>query len=121
MEEFIQVQGDTIKPLLTGDDEQINRQATELILRCQHIFAILEILNDGMTKKSYLGEMFFKDNACIVTVGVTRKMDGSFVGKNYTVIMTSVKSCCIVIEITGMRKFDIKEFSEILGSIRIAE
>jgi hypothetical protein len=48
MEEFIQIKDDTIKPLVTGDDGQINQLATELILRCQHIFEILKIINDGM-------------------------------------------------------------------------
>jgi len=75
----------------------------------------------GMTRITYLGEMFFRDNAAIVSMVMHHKMDGTFIGKNYGVIITSVKSHCIVIEITGVREFDIKDFSEILGSIRVAE
>ena len=77
--------------------------------------------NDGMTKISYLGEMFFGENACIVRVGVTRKMDGTFIEKRYGMLMTSVKAYCIIIEISGMREFEIEEFSEVLESIRITE
>ncbi len=76
--------------------------------------------NDGMTKIKYLGEMLFSDNLGIVRVALHRKMDGTFIGKRYGILMTSVKTYCIVIEISGMREFDIQDFSEILGSIRIA-
>lgn len=48
MEEFIQIQGDTIKPTLMGDEEQINILAPEVIFRCRHIFTILTALNDEM-------------------------------------------------------------------------
>jgi hypothetical protein len=50
MDEFIQIQDNTIKPLLTGDEEQINTLAPEVIFRCQHIFTILHTLNNEMVK-----------------------------------------------------------------------
>lgn len=50
MEEFIQIEGDTIKPVLTGDDEQINILAPEVTFRCQHIFTILQTLTDEMAE-----------------------------------------------------------------------
>jgi hypothetical protein len=48
MEEFIQIQGNTIKPLLSGDKEQIGILAPEVIVRCQHMFTILDILDKEM-------------------------------------------------------------------------
>ncbi len=75
--------------------------------------------NDGMTKISYLGEMFFGNNTAIARVGVTRKMDGTFIEKRYGVLMTSVKSYCLIIEISGFREFDIMDFADILGSIHV--
>ena len=50
MEEFIQIQNNTIKPTLTGDEEQINILAPEVIFRCRHNFTLLGIINQEMLK-----------------------------------------------------------------------
>lgn len=73
----------------------------------------------GMTKITYLGEMLFNNNAGVVRVVVNRKMDGTFIEKRYGVLMTSVKSCCLIIEISGFREFDIMDYADILGSIHV--
>ena len=50
MEEFIDIQSPSIKPLLVGDQEQINMLAPEVIFRCRHLYTLLEIINDEMVK-----------------------------------------------------------------------
>ena len=50
MEEYLQIQGDSIKPVLVGDNDQINILAPEIIFRCQHIFTLLELINQEMLK-----------------------------------------------------------------------
>lgn len=50
MEEFIEIESPSIKPLLAGDMEQINLLAPEVIFRCRHLFTLLEIINDEMLK-----------------------------------------------------------------------
>jgi hypothetical protein len=54
MEEFIQVDAKTIKPLLKGDKDQLNILAPEVIFRCQHIYTILGILNKEMLKNPHI-------------------------------------------------------------------
>jgi len=75
--------------------------------------------DDGMTKISYLGKKVFGNNTTDVRVGVTRKLDGTFIEKRYQVLMTSVKTCCLTIEISGMKEFDIMDYAEILKSIHV--
>lgn len=48
MEEYLTIQGDSIKPMLVGDNDQINILAPEIIFRCQHIFTLLEMINQKM-------------------------------------------------------------------------
>lgn len=54
MEEFIKIEGNSINPVLTGDKEQIETLAPEVIFRCQHIFTILKTINDEMVKNPQL-------------------------------------------------------------------
>jgi len=76
----------------------------------------------GMTKITYLREMIFGDNTGIARVVVNHKMDGTFIEKRYCFLVTSVKSYCLDIQVSGLKEeFDIKDFSEILGSIRVTE
>ena len=51
MEEYVQIENNTIKPQLSGDKEQINILAPEVIVRCRHMFTILDILDSEMRKK----------------------------------------------------------------------
>jgi hypothetical protein len=75
--------------------------------------------DDGMTKASYLGEMGFCNNTTNVNVSVTRKLDGSFIEKCYRLIVMNIKTCCLIIEISGFREFDIMDYADILGSIHV--
>ncbi len=75
--------------------------------------------DEGMTKISYMGEMNFGNNTAIISLIMHHKMDDTFIGKSYQMIMTSVKTCCMSIEISGFREFDIMDYADILGSIRV--
>lgn len=54
MEEFINIEGNSIKPVLTGDKKQMETLAPEVILRCRHIITILKTINDEMLKNPQL-------------------------------------------------------------------
>lgn len=54
MQEFVNIQNNLIKPVLTGDSQQINTLASEVIFRCQHIFTLLETINREMMKNPNL-------------------------------------------------------------------
>lgn len=75
--------------------------------------------DNGMTKVSYLGEKSFGKNTTNVNVSITRKLDGSFIEKRYRLVVTTIKTCCLIIEISGFREFDIMDYADILGSIRV--
>ena len=75
--------------------------------------------NNDITKVTYLGEMLFGNNTGIVSVSVNHKLDGTFIEKSYWVLVTSVKTCCLYIRISGFREFDIMDFADILGSIHV--
>jgi hypothetical protein len=51
MEEYLKIQNNTITPFLSGDKEQIDILAPEVIVRCQHMFTILDILDNEMRNK----------------------------------------------------------------------
>jgi hypothetical protein len=48
MDEFLSIQGNSIKPLVVGDKDQINILAPEVIFKCQHIFTLIEMINQEM-------------------------------------------------------------------------
>ncbi len=50
MEEFIDIRHDSLEPLFTGNKEQIEILAPEVIFRCQHIYTLLSVINDEMQK-----------------------------------------------------------------------
>jgi hypothetical protein len=55
MEEFIQKENNSLKPLLSGDEEELKTLGSELIFRCRHVYAILGILNKEMLKSPPFG------------------------------------------------------------------
>lgn len=51
MEEFIQMEDNTLKPLLSGDLEELKPLVSEVIFRCWQIYIILDIFNREMAEK----------------------------------------------------------------------
>jgi hypothetical protein len=54
MEEFIDIRHDSLKPLFTGDKEQIEILAPEVIFRCRHIYTLLSVINAEMLKNPHI-------------------------------------------------------------------
>jgi hypothetical protein len=54
MEEFIQMEDNTLKPLLSGDEEELKTLGSEVIFRCRHIYTILNILNREMVHRPHI-------------------------------------------------------------------
>lgn len=54
MEEFVQMKDDTLKPMLSGDEEEINYLSSEVIFRCRHMFTLLSILNKEMVQRPHI-------------------------------------------------------------------
>jgi hypothetical protein len=54
MEEFIQIENNSLKPLLSGDEEELKTLSSEVILRCRHIYTILNILNKEMVQRPHI-------------------------------------------------------------------
>lgn len=54
MEEFIQLEEDSLKPMLSGDEEEIKNLSSEVIFRCRHMYTILNILNKEMLQRPHI-------------------------------------------------------------------
>jgi hypothetical protein len=54
MEEFIQMDGGALKPLLSGDAEELKSLGAEVVFRCRHIYTLLGILNREMLRRPHI-------------------------------------------------------------------
>jgi hypothetical protein len=54
MEEFIQMEGDTLKPLLSGNAAELRTLGAEVVFRCRHIYTLLGILNKEMRRQPHI-------------------------------------------------------------------
>lgn len=48
------MEDNTLKPLLSGDEEELKTLSSEVIIRCRHIYTILNILNKEMVHRPHI-------------------------------------------------------------------
>jgi hypothetical protein len=54
MEEFIQLDGEALKPLFSGDAAELKTLGAEVVFRCRHIYTLLGILNKEMIRRPHI-------------------------------------------------------------------